>query len=118
MSRGNAKDIFGEDFAGLSPQPVTKNVEVKAHTRTKTIGGATKSIDRYSYEFKSWPRSSSSNASAGTVILMEWDGSEGEFTGRVTGAIWKACDYLSTNVKKVLGFRTQRGTEYGPFAAN
>ena len=102
----------------LSPGPVTKTVEVKAHSRVKTIGGASKSIDRYSYEFKSWPRSSASNASAGTVILLEWEGSEGDFTGRVTGPMWRACDYLSQNVKKVLGFRTQRGTKYGPFAAN
>ena len=116
MSRGNAKDIFGPDFSGLNPGPVERSVEVKAHTRVRTIGGASKSIDRYSYTFQSWPRSSASNARAGTVIYMEWEGSEGDFTGRVTGSMAKACSYFNDNVAKVLGFRTQRGTEYGPFA--
>ena len=116
MSRGNARDIFGADFSGINPGPVEKTVSVKSHQRVKTIGGASKSINAYSYTFQSWPRSSASNARAGTVIYMEWEGSEGDFTGRVTGSMAKACSYFNDNVAKLLGFRTQRGTEYGPFA--
>ena len=116
MSRGNAKSIFGEDFKGLNPGPEPKEVSVKAHVRVNTIGGESTPVSAYTYQFLSWPRSTASNASAGTPIYMEWDGSEGEFTGRVTGSMAKACSFFNDNSRKVLGFRTQRGTEYGPFA--
>ena len=116
MSRGNAKDIFGEDFTGLNPGPEEVTVSVIGHDRVKTIGGSVRRIEPYTYSFLSWPRSSASNARAGTVILMEWEGSGGDFTARVTGSMSKACSYFNDNVKKTLGFRTQRGTEYGPFA--
>ena len=118
MTRGNAKSIFGEDFKGLNPGPTDKTVSVKAHSRVDTIGGPSTSVESYTYTFKSWPRTSASNAAAGTVILMGWDGSDGEFTGRVTGPMWRACDFFNTNTTKTIGFRTQRGTGYGPFAAN
>ena len=117
MSRGNAKDIFGADFTGLNPGPKEVTVSVVGHPRVRTIGGSSKQVGPYSYTFQSWPRSSASNARAGTVILMEWEGSEGDFTARVTGSIAKAASYFNDNVKKTLGFRTQRGTEYGPFAS-
>lgn len=116
MSRGNAKSIFGEDFAGLNPGPQEVTVSVIGHSRVKTIGGASTNVAPYTYTFQSWPRSVASNARAGTVIYMEWEGSGGDFTGRVTGSMAKACSYFNDNTKKTLGFRTQRGTEYGPFA--
>lgn len=116
MTRGNAKAIFGATFTGLNPGPQTKTVSVKGHPRVKTIGGSSTQVTAYTYTFKSWPRSSASNAAAGTVIYMEWEGSGGGFTGRVTGSMAEACQYFDDNTTKVLGFRTQRGTEYGPFA--
>lgn len=116
MSRGNAKSIFGSDFKGLNPGPEPKEVSVKSHTRVNTIGGAATSVAAYSYQFLSWPRGTASNARAGKVIYMEWEGSDGDFTGRVTGSMAKACSFFAENTTKTLGFRTQRGTEYGPFA--
>ena len=71
MSRGNAKSIFGEDFKGLNPGPEEVTVSVIGHDRVKTIGGASKRIEPYTYTFLSWPRSQASNARAGTVIYME-----------------------------------------------
>ena len=117
MSRGNAKDIFGDTFEGLRLVPVEKTVSVIGHDRVKTIGGSSKSISPYTYTFKSWPTSTASNAAAGTVILMEWTGSGDAWSGRVTGPMWRAADYFNTNAKKILTFRTQRGTYYGPFAS-
>ena len=116
MSRGNAKSIFGEDFDGLNPGPTAVTVSVIGHPRVKTIGGPSTNVSPYSYTYQSWPRSTASNARAGTVIYMEWEGSGGDFTGRVTGSMAKACSYFNDNTKKTLAFRTQRGTEYGPFA--
>ena len=118
MSIGNAKDIFGADFDQLDPGPELKSVSVKSHSRTRVIGGPSKAISGYTYEFMSWPTSQASNAAAGTVILMTWEGSEGAFTGRVSGKMASAASFFATYTKKTIAFRTQRGTEYGPFAAN
>ena len=116
MSIGNAKDIFGADFDQLDPGPVETTVSVKKHDRTRVIGGPTKSIEPYSYTYMQWPTSDASNAAAGTPILMTWEGSEGAFTARVSGRIASAASFFATYTKKTLAFRTQRGTEYGPFA--
>ena len=116
MSIGNAKSIFGVDFAGLDPGPVTTNVSVKSHSRTRVIGGGSTTVSGYTYSYLQWPTSQASNAAAGTVILITWDGSGGPFTGRVTGSMADAASFFAANTKKTLAFRTQRGTEYGPFA--
>ena len=118
MSRGNAKDIFGEEFAGIDSGPTETNVSVKSHSRTRVIGGASTSISGYSYTYQQWPTSLASNAAAGTVILMEWEGSNGPFTARVTGSMADAATYFAANVSKTLAFRTQRGTKYGPFSGS
>ena len=118
MSRGNAKSIFGETFAPLDGGPVETSVSVKSHSRTRVIGGASTPISAYTYSYQQWPTSLASNAAAGTVILMEWDGSDGVFTARVTGPMADAATYFAANVTKTLAFRTQRGTKYGPFSGN
>lgn len=116
MSRGNAKDIFGEEFEGIEGSPVDTEVSVKSHSRTRVIGGSSTPISAYTYTYKQWPTSLANNAAAGTVILMEWEGSEGAFTARVAGSMADCATYLQANTSKVLAFRTQRGTKYGPFA--
>ena len=118
MSRGNAKDIFGADFAALDGGPTETSVSVKSHTRTRVIGEASTPISGYTYTYQQWPTSLASNAAAGMVILMEWEGSEGAFTARVTGPMADAATYFAANVTKTLAFRTQRGTKYGPFSGN
>ena len=118
MTRGNAKDIFGADFAAIDSGPVETSVSVKSHTRVRVIGGASTPISGYTYTYQQWPTSLASNAAAGTVILMEWDGSDGPFTARVSGSIADAATYFAANVSKTLAFRTERGTKYGPFSGN
>ena len=117
MAVGNAKDIFGDDFAGLDPGPVETQVTVKTHDRVRVIGGATTSVSGYNYTYAQWPTSTASNAAAGTVIYMTWTDSNGPFTGRVSGSMSALATFFTANVKKALTFRTQRGTKYGPFAA-
>jgi len=116
MSVGNAKSIFGEDFPDLNPDPTDLEVSVKSHSRVRVIGGDSKTISAYSYTYKQWPTSLCSGAGAGTVIYMSWTGSDGQFTGRVSGPMAEAAQYFSDNATKTLVFRTKRGTEYGPFA--
>ena len=116
MSVGNAKSIFGDDFDGLDPEPEEKTASVKKHNRVRVIGGTSKSIEPYTYTYKSWPTSNASNAAGGTVILMDWTGSDGSFTARVSGRIADAAQFFHDNATKTLVFRTERGTKYGPFA--
>ena len=118
MSVGNAKDIFGADFSGLDPGSKEVTVSVKSQSRVRVIGQPSKTVAGYTYKYEQWPTSQASNAGAGTVILMTWEGSDGPFTGRVSGSMADAATFFAANVKKTLAFRTQRGTEYGPFAAN
>ena len=115
MSVGNAKSIFGEDFKDLNPEPEEKTASVKTHSRTRVIGGDSRQIESYTYSYKSWPTSNASNGAGGTVILMDWTGSDGSFSARVSGTIADAAQYFSDNVTKTLAFRTERGTKYGPF---
>ena len=117
MSIGNAKSIFGEDFDQLDPGPTLTSVSVKTHPRTRIIGQPATTVQSYTYDYLQWPTSDASNAAAGTVILMTWTGSDGAFTARVTGKMASAASFFATYTKKNLAFRSQRGTEYGPFAA-
>ena len=118
MSVGNAKSIFGEDFKDLNPDPEEVTVSVKSHSRIRVIGGDSKTISAYNYTYKQFPTSLCNGAGAGTVIYMSWTGSDGQWTGRVSGSMADASDYFRTNTTKTLTFRTKRGTEYGPFASS
>ena len=117
MAVGNAIDIFGADFDGLSPVPAEKTVTVKAHSRVRVIGQPATNVAGYNYIYAQWPTSTASNAAAGTVIYMTWAGSDGDFTARVSGSMSALATFFTANVKKTLSFRTQRGTKYGPFAS-
>ena len=118
MSVGNAKSIFGDDFADLNPDPVETTVSVKSHSRTRVIGGDSKTISAYNYTYDVFPTSIAGNGSSGKIIYMTWTGSDGAWTARVSGSMAKASKYFKDNVTKTLKFRTQRGSKYGPFTAD
>lgn len=116
MAVGNAKSIFGSDFAGLTPEPETASVTVKGHSRTRVIGDDSSSVSGYTYEYTKWPTSQAGNSASGRLILMNWTGSDGNFSARVTGSFADAGTYFSENTTKTIAFRSERGTKYGPFA--
>ncbi len=118
MAIGNAKSIFGADFAGLTPTPEEESVTVKSHSRTRVIGGDATTVSGYTYEYKKWPTSQAGNGASGRLILMSWTGSDGDFSARVTGSFANAASYFDTNTTKTIVFRSERGTEYGPFSAD
>ena len=115
MSVGNAKSLFGEDSSILRPTGVETQVGVKEHNRTRVIGGTTKKIEGYSYTYTQWPVGSSSLAAGGEAIQMQWEGSGGWWTARMTGSAWELGTYLNTVSPKAVTFRTDRGVPYGPF---
>lgn len=115
MPLGALKDLLGDTFEGLTPVPETKSVTVKSHSRTRVIGEPSTSVSGFSYEFTQWPTSQANNAAAGEVVLLTWDGSDGPWTGRVSGALSALGIFLVANSTKPVAFRSQRGTKYGPF---
>lgn len=116
MSLGSLKSLLGPDFEGLTPSGEEVSVTVKTHTRVRVIGGPATSVPGFTYSYKQWPTSQANNAAAGGVVLMSWDGSDGTWTGRVTGSLSDLGVFLSGNADSPAIFRSERGTKYGPFS--
>ena len=115
MPVGTLESLFGADAEILTPVPGTETVSVKSHSRTRVIGKPSSNVSGYSYENIQWPTSQANNAAAGEACLFAWDGSDGNWTGRVTGALSSLGVFLSANSTKTVVFRSERGTKYGPF---
>jgi hypothetical protein len=115
MAIGNAKSLFGEDYDDIVGNPETVTTAVKSHQRVRVIGGASSTVSAHNRTYQQWPTSQANNAAAGKQIMIQWDGSEGSWVARVTGAMADLGTYLRTAAPKVVTFRTSRGTKYGPF---
>ena len=115
MPVGTLESLFGADAEILTPVPGTETVTVKSHSRTRVIGQPASNVTGYSYENIQWPTSQANNAAAGEACLFTWEGSEGTWTGRVTGALAALGIFLAANSTKTVVFRSERGTKYGPF---
>jgi hypothetical protein len=115
MTVGALKSLFGDDTPIITPVPETKQVTVKSHSRVRVIGQPATNVTGFSYEFTQWPTSQANNAASGDVVLLSWEGSEGDWTGRVTGAFSALGIFLVANSTKPVLFRSERGTKYGPF---
>ena len=115
MSQGNFIDLFGENANEIAGAGEEKAFSVKQHTRTRVIGGASKTIPQYTKQFIQWPTNSRDGASGGEEVVMEWIGSEGPWTCRVTGPLWKLGSFLNNNSPKSVWFHAKGGKGYGPF---
>ena len=115
MAIGNAKVLFGDDYEQLASTAVPTTVSVKGHSRVRVIGQPATQVSAYSYEYQKWPTSQAGLAQGGIVILMRWEGSEGDWQARVGGSMAALSTFLSEVSPKVVTFRTERGTKYGPF---
>jgi len=115
MTRGALEDLFGDDATVLTPVPDTRQVGVREHPRVRVIGQPSTRVESYTYELTQWPTSQANNAAAGEFVLLSWDGSDGTWGGRVSGAMSALGIFLVANSTKPVVFRTERGTKYGPF---
>ena len=115
MTVGALESLFGADADILNPVPGTETVTVKSHTRVRVIGEPATNVTGYSYENIQWPTSQANNAAAGEAVLFTWEGSDGSWTGRVSGALSALGVFLSANSTKTVVFRSERGTKYGPY---
>lgn len=115
MSIGNLKSLFGSNYDLLTSTPDAVSTSVSSHARTRIIGEASSTVSAHTRDFKRWPTSQANGAAAGKKVLLSWEGSAGQWTGRVTGAMADFADFLDSNTTQVVTFRTSRGTKYGPF---
>lgn len=115
MAVGNAKGLFNETTTSELTGGKVENVAVKGHTRTRVIGGASTTVSPYSYTYTQFPSSGNGSASGGEEVMFAWDGSDGWWTGRVSGPLWKLADYLSKTVSSDAFFKAAGGRSYGPF---
>lgn len=112
---GVFESLFGEDSEILNPVPETETVTVKEHPRVRVIGQPSTQVKGYSYENIQWPTSQAGNAGAGKLILIDWEGSDGDWTAMVAGSFAGLGVFLSANSPKIVKFRSERGTKYGPY---
>ena len=112
---GVFESLFGVDAEVLNPVPETETVTVKSHTRVRVIGQPATTVTGYSYENIQWPTSQAGNAAAGKQILIDWQGSDGEWTAMVSGSFAGLGVFLAANSPKTVKFRSERGTKYGPY---
>lgn len=115
MVLGNAKSLFGPDFDQLTGAGIPTTVSVSAHSRVRVIGLPATQVSAHTYTYIQWPTSDAGGARGGKVILLDWEGSEGTWTGRVTGSMAALGTFLNENTDKAVVFRTEAGTKYGPF---
>ena len=115
MPIGNAKSLFGDDYKDIVGNPETVTTAVRSHQRVRVIGNAATTVSAHNRTIQQWPTSQANNAASGKAIMIQWEGSEGSWTARVSGAFADLGTYLRTAAPKVVTFRSERGTKYGPF---
>ena len=115
MSIGNLKSLFGTNYEAITSVSTPVNTSVSSHSRTRVIGGASSTVSAHTRDYQQFPTSQANGAAAGKKILLAWEGSEGQWVGRVAGSMADFATFLDANTTKVVTFRTSRGTKYGPF---
>ena len=115
MPVGNAKSLFGSDYNDVVGDPVQIVQDVSGHARVRVIGEPSVNVASHTRTFTQWPTSQANNAAAGKEIYISWEGSAGEWSARVTGAMADLGDFLLNSAPQLTVFRTSRGTKYGPF---
>ena len=115
MTVGNAKDLFGADNPLVTAIGVETSVTVKSHSRTRVIGGPSKSISSYGYTYTQWPTGGHGAAAGGEEVAMSWTGSDGDWIARVSGSLWEFGTFLNSNSPKIVFFNAVGGKKYGPF---
>lgn len=118
MAVGNAKGLFNESTSSDLTGGKEKSVSVKGHNRTRVIGGPSKTVSATSYTYMQYPSSGNSLAAGGEEVLFAWDGSDGWWTGRVNGPLWRLADFLEKTVSSTAFFKAKGGRSYGPFNKN
>ena len=116
MTRGLAEAIFGTDFAPLETAPVPTQVSVRQHPRVRVIGGPSTNVAAHNYTFNKYPTIQSGLAEGGEPVMITLPSGE-SWTARVSGPLNEFATFLAGNTTlNNVFFKSQRGSNFGPFA--
>lgn len=115
MAVGNVKSLWSDQTISDLTGGTETSVTVKGHPRVRVIGGTAKQIEANTYTYTQFPSSGNSQAAGGEEVMMSWDGSEGWWTTRVNGPMWKLGEYLNKTAPRATFFKVKGGRTYGPF---
>lgn len=109
---GLLEALYGADFMNKVGAGAAKNIAVKSHTRTRVIGGPSKTVNAFNYNVIKYPRRVSGGASGGQPIQIEHDGSW--WTARLGGSVQDFKAYLAGTGKptNAFTFMTEKGGVY------
>jgi hypothetical protein len=116
---GLLEAIFGPDLIGAGSAVTTSTVSVGGHTRVRVIGGPGKTVSGYNYARKKYPIAVSGGAAGGEPIALLVNGKY--WTARLSGSHQEFADFLqsaSIKLSAPLFWRSERGTQYGPFGSS
>lgn len=115
-TRGLLETMFGEDFAGLTNEPIVSTVSVTGYTRKRVIGGPSTSVAANTYTRSKYPTSVSGGAAGGEAIMINLDGDF--WTARLSGSHQDFAAFLAANdgpLTQSIFWKSEKGTSYGPF---
>ena len=115
MVRGALRVFLGANLGDLNGDVEAVNTAVSGHQRVRVIGEPAVTVSAHNREYNQYPTSNANGAAAGKKVLMSFEGSDGLWTGRVSGTMAALADFLADNAVVRTEFRTARGKKYGPF---
>lgn len=115
MVRGALRVFLGANLGALVGQVQPVNTAVSGHQRVRVIGEPAVTVTAHNREYNQYPTSNANGAAAGKKVLLSFEGSDGLWSGRVSGTMAALADFLADNAVVRTEFRTARGTKYGPF---
>ena len=109
---GLLEALYGTDFMKAVGAGSAKTISVKSHTRTRVIGGASRTIASHDYNLIKYPRTLSGGAAGGQEIKIIYDG--GKWTARLGGSVQDFKAFLSGTGKpdNAFTFLTEKGGLY------
>ena len=115
MVRGALEVFLGANLTNAQWEAEAVSTAVSGHQRVRVIGEPAVSVSAHNRNYNQYPTSNANGAAAGKKVLLTFAGSDGLWTGRVSGTMAAFADFLVNNAVVRTEFRTARGTKYGPF---
>lgn len=112
-TRGLLEAMF-DDLEALIPDAEPVTVSVKGHTRTRVIGGVSKTIAPNTYTLQKYPATVAGGPAGGEPIMVNLG--EDWWTARLGGSHQAFAAFLSDGKAATnLFWKSEKGTNYGPF---
>lgn len=118
-TRGLLEAIWGPNLSGAGSDVTTASVSVSGHSRTRVIGGPAKNVAASTYVRKKYPVAVNGGAAGGEAIALMVGGKY--WTARLSGSHQAFADFLMGTTfyqNAPLFWRSEKGTQYGPFGGS